>query len=72
MVYLQSLYRNLFDVSEKNQGKFLSAQVGSRSRFETGPSQTRSKYINHLTVKVSKAHMGHGDFYQRSGLYRGT
>ena len=50
-------------LSEKNQGKLPSAQTGARSRFETGPSQTRSKCINHLTEKVSKAHMEHGDFY---------
>lgn len=58
-----ALYRNLFEVSEKNQGKPPSAQAGSSSRFETGPSQKRSKYINHLTEKVSEAHMGHGEFY---------
>ena len=50
-------------LSEKKQGKCPSAQAGSRSRFETGPSQTRSKHINHSTEKVSKAHMGHGEFY---------
>jgi len=54
VAYLQALYRNLFNLSEKNQGKRPSAQVGSRSRFETGPTQTRSKYIKHLTEKVSK------------------
>jgi len=53
-------------LSEKKQGKCPSAQAGSRSRFETGPSQTRSNYINHSTEKVSKAHMEHGEFYQRS------
>jgi len=59
----KALYRNLFVVSEKKQGKYPSAQAGSRSRFETGPSQTRSKYINHSKEKGSKAHMGHGEFY---------
>jgi hypothetical protein len=61
VAHLQTLYRHLSVVFEKNRGKPPSAQAGPRSRFETGPSQTRSKYINHSTEKVRKSRMGQGE-----------
>jgi hypothetical protein len=62
VAYLLALYRNLSGVSEGNQGKPPSAWAVSRSRFETGPSQMRSKNISLWAENIGEANMEDGEF----------